>query len=220
MKLCINKLQVHWIIYLYLLLINSYLLPVHGKDKVNDKVKVSFINFSNRIIVLYSKEGGKNGKLKHVGKLDPFRGVFLETEDGDTFESIEEQQIPQLQQEINLSPKPQTFTIKKDTSTIIVGLNYGDEHDKDGTKTEKEQTRSSQVRIPRKKESVVTLDEPVVSTLDKFAVKCSTSNGDIHITIIPKWSPFGAARFLELVDVGFYNGCGKDFNCSNIISLW
>lgn len=40
----------------------------------------------------------------------------------------------------------------------------------------------------------------------EFQVECSTSAGDIHAHIIPKWSPFGASRFLELVDIGYFDG--------------
>jgi cyclophilin family peptidyl-prolyl cis-trans isomerase len=41
----------------------------------------------------------------------------------------------------------------------------------------------------------------------KVNVQCSTSTGDLHAVIMPDWSPFGAARFLELVRIGYFNGC-------------
>lgn len=39
-------------------------------------------------------------------------------------------------------------------------------------------------------------------------VKCATTSGDIIAKILPEWSPRGAARFLHLVRLGYYDGCG------------
>jgi peptidyl-prolyl cis-trans isomerase A (cyclophilin A) len=41
----------------------------------------------------------------------------------------------------------------------------------------------------------------------EFLVQCSTTEGDINAHIIPEWSPYGAARFLNLVDIGYFDGC-------------
>ena len=38
-------------------------------------------------------------------------------------------------------------------------------------------------------------------------VLCKTTQGDIHINVKPKWSPLGAARFLELVHIKYFDGC-------------
>lgn len=38
-------------------------------------------------------------------------------------------------------------------------------------------------------------------------VQCSTTEGYIHAHIMPEWSPLGAARFLQLVDIGYFDGC-------------
>ena len=38
-------------------------------------------------------------------------------------------------------------------------------------------------------------------------VECSTTQGDLHITVQPTWSPLGAARFLELVRKEYFDGC-------------
>jgi peptidyl-prolyl cis-trans isomerase A (cyclophilin A) len=40
---------------------------------------------------------------------------------------------------------------------------------------------------------------------DAFIVDITTSKGDFAIEVSPSWAPNGAARFRELVDVGFYN---------------
>lgn len=42
---------------------------------------------------------------------------------------------------------------------------------------------------------------------EEIRVECSTTEGDIRADIIPSWSPFGAARFLHLVRIGYYDGC-------------
>ncbi|HUG93196.1 MAG TPA: peptidylprolyl isomerase [Planctomycetaceae bacterium] len=42
---------------------------------------------------------------------------------------------------------------------------------------------------------------------DPFKVKFVTSKGDVVIEVHPKWAPHGAARFRELVESGFYEGC-------------
>ncbi|MGE4131863.1 MAG: peptidylprolyl isomerase [Bdellovibrionales bacterium] len=49
-------------------------------------------------------------------------------------------------------------------------------------------------------------------------VSCETTKGPIRITIHPEWSPRGAARFLELVDDGFFTNlpmfrCMAGFLC-------
>lgn len=41
----------------------------------------------------------------------------------------------------------------------------------------------------------------------EYLVQCSTSEGDINAHIMPEWSPYGAARFLKLVDIGYFDGC-------------
>lgn len=38
-------------------------------------------------------------------------------------------------------------------------------------------------------------------------VLCGTTQGDLHITVKPHWSPLGAARFLELVTKQYFDGC-------------
>jgi len=54
----------------------------------------------------------------------------------------------------------------------------------------------------------VTEDTEVhVMGTDTVKVVCSTSTGDMHISVKPHWSPFGAARFLQLIEMGYYNGC-------------
>lgn len=47
----------------------------------------------------------------------------------------------------------------------------------------------------------------VVIGPDHFFVKCSTTEGDIHLNVIPQWSPLGAARFIDLVRIGYFNQC-------------
>jgi len=42
---------------------------------------------------------------------------------------------------------------------------------------------------------------------DTFLVRLETSKGNIDIEVHPAWAPNGAARFRELVEIGFYNGC-------------
>ncbi|KAL3919932.1 MAG: hypothetical protein SGARI_007073 [Bacillariaceae sp.] len=44
-------------------------------------------------------------------------------------------------------------------------------------------------------------DDPSVSVL------CTTTKGDLRITIKPTWSPRGAGRFLELVHAKYLDGC-------------
>jgi homoserine O-acetyltransferase len=38
-------------------------------------------------------------------------------------------------------------------------------------------------------------------------VAFETTRGTFHVTVHPRWSPLGAARFLKLVAEGFYDGC-------------
>ncbi len=43
---------------------------------------------------------------------------------------------------------------------------------------------------------------------DAFKVKFETTKGDFVVQVHPSWAPRGAARFRELVESGFYDGCG------------
>ncbi|KAK3257292.1 hypothetical protein CYMTET_33614, partial [Cymbomonas tetramitiformis] len=43
---------------------------------------------------------------------------------------------------------------------------------------------------------------------DVTLVKCSTSKGPIRITVHENWAPIGAARFLDLVNSGFFTQVG------------
>jgi peptidyl-prolyl cis-trans isomerase A (cyclophilin A) len=40
---------------------------------------------------------------------------------------------------------------------------------------------------------------------DTFTVKFETTKGDFSIEVNPEWAPLGAARFKELVEMGFYD---------------
>ena len=42
---------------------------------------------------------------------------------------------------------------------------------------------------------------------ETFLVRLETSKGDIDIEVHPAWAPKGAARFRELVEIGFYDEC-------------
>ncbi|GGP26231.1 peptidylprolyl isomerase [Silvimonas amylolytica] len=49
-------------------------------------------------------------------------------------------------------------------------------------------------------------------------VTCATTKGDLDITVQPAWSPLGAARFLQMVDDGFFADvplfrCVNNFIC-------
>eukprot|EP00536_Pseudo-nitzschia_multiseries_P015335 jgi/Psemu1/327863/estExt_fgenesh1_pg.C_8610002 len=46
-------------------------------------------------------------------------------------------------------------------------------------------------------------------TIESKSVVCGTTEGDIRITIKPRWSPIGAARFLDLVsdEVRYFDWC-------------
>lgn len=42
---------------------------------------------------------------------------------------------------------------------------------------------------------------------ESVQVHCTTTEGSLDITVKPAWSPRGAARFLNLIYIGYYNGC-------------
>lgn len=48
-----------------------------------------------------------------------------------------------------------------------------------------------------------TIDAP--PTADMFIVEVTTTKGVFAIEVNPSWAPNGAARFRQLVDIGFYN---------------
>ena len=41
---------------------------------------------------------------------------------------------------------------------------------------------------------------------EKLLVQCGTTKGTFKIELHPKWSPNGVARFVELVEDGFFDG--------------
>eukprot|EP00546_Thalassionema_frauenfeldii_P001238 CAMPEP_0178933266 /NCGR_PEP_ID=MMETSP0786-20121207/23161_1 /TAXON_ID=186022 /ORGANISM="Thalassionema frauenfeldii, Strain CCMP 1798" /LENGTH=304 /DNA_ID=CAMNT_0020610817 /DNA_START=44 /DNA_END=955 /DNA_ORIENTATION=+ len=49
-------------------------------------------------------------------------------------------------------------------------------------------------------------------------VICSTTKGDLHITVHPQWSPLGAARFLELIQVKYFDGCALNRVVKNFLT--
>jgi peptidyl-prolyl cis-trans isomerase A (cyclophilin A) len=48
---------------------------------------------------------------------------------------------------------------------------------------------------------------PEKKSPDEYWVKLETSKGDAVIEVHREWSPYGADRFYELVQSGYYNGC-------------
>jgi len=53
---------------------------------------------------------------------------------------------------------------------------------------------------------------------EHFRVKCYTTEGTIRVNIIPGWSPFGAARFLHLVRIGYFKGCALNRVVKNFLT--
>jgi cyclophilin family peptidyl-prolyl cis-trans isomerase len=45
---------------------------------------------------------------------------------------------------------------------------------------------------------------------ETVSVVCSTTTGAFRVTVVPTWSPRGAARFLELVTEKYFDGCALD----------
>ncbi len=58
-----------------------------------------------------------------------------------------------------------------------------------------------------------TLESPKVrmagggADAESFQVTLATTRGDVVVEVFPGWAPKGAARFRELVEDGFYDGC-------------
>lgn len=50
-------------------------------------------------------------------------------------------------------------------------------------------------------------DVPAGDVPETFQVKLETTQGDVLIEVHRDWSPHGAARFYELVKIGFYDDC-------------
>lgn len=53
---------------------------------------------------------------------------------------------------------------------------------------------------------------------DAVHVMCETTKGEMEVVVEPAWSPLGAARFLQMVDDGFFNNvslfrCVDNFLC-------
>jgi cyclophilin family peptidyl-prolyl cis-trans isomerase len=48
---------------------------------------------------------------------------------------------------------------------------------------------------------------PEKKSPDEYWVKLETTQGDVMIEVHRDWSPYGADRFYELVQSGYYNGC-------------
>jgi cyclophilin family peptidyl-prolyl cis-trans isomerase len=48
---------------------------------------------------------------------------------------------------------------------------------------------------------------PAAPAGEPYKVKFETSRGDIILEVTPKWAPYGAQRFRELVEAGYYNEC-------------
>lgn len=54
---------------------------------------------------------------------------------------------------------------------------------------------------------VKSADAPAGDVPETFQVKLETTKGDVVIEVHRDWSPHGAARFHELVKIGFYDDC-------------
>jgi cyclophilin family peptidyl-prolyl cis-trans isomerase len=113
--------------------------------------RISFVNFSTDVVILYWQNVNDEADLVEVGSLVPYASFKLDTFIGHSF----------------------VYEIDGVHSTVGV----------------------------EKEDSIVTMGPT------NILVECSTSTGDIHALIKAKWSPHGAARFLELVDIDYFTGC-------------
>jgi len=48
-------------------------------------------------------------------------------------------------------------------------------------------------------------------------IRCETTKGNIRIQVYPQWAPTGAARFIELVETGFFTDVGLTRVLSNFL---
>mmetsp|Transcript_46419 Transcript_46419/g.71002 ORF Transcript_46419/g.71002 Transcript_46419/m.71002 type:complete len:292 (+) Transcript_46419:135-1010(+) len=62
------------------------------------------------------------------------------------------------------------------------------------------------------------LQPTVVIGPTHFEVECTTTTGTLHAHILPEWSPFGAARFLQLVHIGYFDGCALNRVVPNFLT--
>ena len=62
------------------------------------------------------------------------------------------------------------------------------------------------------------IEQQQPKTAKTIPVLCKTTQGDIHINVKPKWSPLGAARFLELVHIKYFDGCALNRVVKNFLT--
>lgn len=53
---------------------------------------------------------------------------------------------------------------------------------------------------------------------ESIPVDCTTTEGTLHITVKPEWSPRGAARFLELINMDYFEGCALNRCVKNFLT--
>ena len=69
-------------------------------------------------------------------------------------------------------------------------------------------SRSDQAAKQSAKQSAKgTQAAPGTQDSESFQVVMETSQGKVVIEVIPEWAPLGAARFRDLVEDGFFDGC-------------
>jgi peptidyl-prolyl cis-trans isomerase A (cyclophilin A) len=66
--------------------------------------------------------------------------------------------------------------------------------------------------------TVQAADETHAMGSDTIEVACSTTTGDLTAVIKPGWSPRGAGRFLELVDMKYFDGCALNRVVKNFLT--
>ena len=125
---------------------------------IGSKTSVSFINFTEESANIYWINF--EGEESHVGTVEPYQDVSLETFTGHVFAYY----LTDSNGENRSSGKAVTVT----EGGMVVPM---------------------------------TTPEPIT-------VRCETTVGDFGVRVEPSWSPHGAARYLGLVRMGYFNGCG------------
>ena len=76
-----------------------------------------------------------------------------------------------------------------------------------GNTLEAPKVRPSRSDQAAKQSAKGTQAAPGTQDSESYQVVMETSQGKVVIEVIPEWAPLGAARFRELVEDGFFDGC-------------
>jgi len=190
MKVFLNIATRFWLLFAF-----GCGVVVSAENPESTHERLAFINFSDKPVeIFWVPTGDPKERRESVNVVKPYDTYIAKTVSGHHFGYFWGESF-------------YTTTVQRDSNMVVKGDDGPEDVDTTKIKAQVHVLGSLDANNPEYQKQ---LQEGVVLPIPETKkVVCGTTKGDIHISIKPFWSPYGAARFLDLASNyhRYFDGC-------------